>query len=65
MRYTDSYEAIRSVPTGRDKATYDNPDKRIPTWIGDKIVHTLVNPNQLRSHDITVPDKATTNLHVD
>jgi hypothetical protein len=26
MRYTDSYDAIRSVPTGRDSATCDNPD---------------------------------------
>jgi hypothetical protein len=31
-----------------------------PIWIGDKIDHTLVNPNTLRSYEITVPDKATT-----
>ena len=62
--YTDAYEAIKSVPIVQAATAYDNPETGECTililneaiWMGDKMDHTLVNPNQLRSFGITVQD---------
>ena len=62
--YTDAYEAITSVPIVRAGTAWDNPDDgetfifvfNEAIWMGDKMEHTLVNPNQLRSYGITVQD---------
>jgi hypothetical protein len=60
--YTETYEAIKSVPIIQAATAYDNPEAGETTifilneaiWMGDKMSHTLVNPNQLRAHGITV-----------
>jgi hypothetical protein len=62
--YTDAYEAIKSVPIVRAGTAYDHPETgetfiivfNEAIWMGDKMDHTLVNPNQLRSYGITVQD---------
>jgi hypothetical protein len=62
--YTDTYEAIKSVPIVQAATAYDNPDTGETTilimneaiWMGDKMDHTLVNPNQLRAFGLTVQD---------
>ena len=62
--YTDTYEAIKSVPIVQAATAYDNPDTGETTililneaiWMGDKMDHTLVNPNQLRAYGLTVQD---------
>jgi hypothetical protein len=62
--YTDAYEAIKSVPIVQAGTAYDNPETgetfilvfNEAIWMGDKMDHTLVNPNQLRSYGITVQD---------
>ena len=61
---TDAYEAISNVPIVQAATAYDNPETGECTilifneaiWMGDKMDHTLVNPNQLRSFGITVQD---------
>ena len=62
--YTDAYEAIKSVPIVQAATAYDNPETGECTililneaiWMGDKMDHTPVNPNQLRSFGITAQD---------
>ncbi len=62
--YTDSYEAIKSVPIVQAATAYDNPETGETTililneaiWMGDKMENTLVNPNQLRAYGLTVQD---------
>ena len=62
--YTDTYEAIKSVPIVRAGTAFDHPETGVTfifvfneaIWMGDKMDHTLVNPNQLRSYGITVQD---------
>ena len=64
--YTDAYEAIKSVPIVQAGTAYDNTETgetfilvfNEAIWMGDKMEHTLVNPNQLRSFGITVQDNA-------
>jgi hypothetical protein len=54
--YTDTYESIKSVPIVQAATAYDNPETgetyvltlNQAIWMGDKMSHTLVNPNQLR-----------------
>jgi hypothetical protein len=62
--YTDTYEAIKSVPIVQAATAYDNPETGETTililneaiWMGDTMGHTLVNPNQLRAYGLTVQD---------
>ena len=62
--YTDTYEAIKSVPIVQAGTAYDNPETGETTililneviWMGDKMDHTLVNPNQLRAYGLNVQD---------
>ena len=62
--YTDTYEAIKSVPIVQAATAYDNPETGETTililneaiWMGDKMDHTLVNPNQRPAYGITVQD---------
>jgi hypothetical protein len=62
--YTDAYERMKSVPIVRAGTAYDSPTTgetfilifNEAIWMGDKMDHTLVNPNQLRSFGITVQD---------
>ena len=62
--YTDAYEAIKSVPIVQAATAYDNPETgetiililNEAIWMGEKMDHTLVNPNQLRAYGITVQD---------
>ena len=62
--YTDTYEAIKSVPIVQAATAYDNPETGETTilifneaiWMGNLLDHTLVNPNQLRAYGITVQD---------
>ena len=64
LPYTDTYEAIKSVPIVQAATAYDNPETGETTililneaiWMGDKMDHTLVNPTQLRAYGITVQD---------
>jgi hypothetical protein len=61
---TDTHEAIKSVPVVQAATARDNPDTgetcvlslNQAIWMGDKISHALVNPNQLRARGITVQD---------
>jgi hypothetical protein len=63
---TDACKAIKSVPIVQAGTAYDNIDTgetfilvfNEAIWMGDKMDHTLVNPNQLRSFGITVQDNA-------
>ena len=62
--YTDAYEAIKSVPIVTAATAYDDPDTGETTilvlneaiWMGDKMQHTLINPNQLRAYGVSVQD---------
>jgi hypothetical protein len=62
--YTDAHESIKSVPIVQAATAYDNPETgetyililNQAIWMGDKMRHTLVNPNQLRAYGITVQD---------
>ncbi len=62
--HTDTYESIKSVPIVKAATAYDNPETgetyifilNQAIWMGDKMSHTLINPNQLRACGITVQD---------
>jgi hypothetical protein len=62
--YADTYEAIKSVPIVQAATAFDHPDTGETTililneaiWMGDKMNHALVNPNQLRAFGLTVQD---------
>ena len=60
--YTDAYEAIKSVPIVQAATAYEDAETGETTilifnkaiWMGTKLSHTLVNPNQLRAYGVTV-----------
>jgi hypothetical protein len=62
--YTDAYEVMKSVPIVQAATAYDNPETGETTtlilneaiWMGDKMDHTPVNPNQLRAFGLNVQD---------
>ena len=62
--YTDAYESIKSVSIVQAATAYDNPETgetfilvfNEALWMGGKMDHTLVNPNQLRAFGLTVQD---------
>ena len=62
--YTDEYDAIRNVPivTGATVWTSSQDGAAIllvfneALWMGDRLHHTLINPNQLRSYGVDAQD---------
>ena len=62
--YSDTYEPIRNVPivTGATAITSATTGETIilvfneAIWMGSQLEHSLLNPNQLRHHGITVQD---------
>ena len=62
--YTDTYESIKSVPIARAGTAWTSQETGSTyilvfnegLWMGDKMKHTLINPNQLRLYGITVQD---------
>jgi hypothetical protein len=72
--YSDSYDPICNVPivSGATAVTSTETGETIilvfheAIWMGDQLDHSLLNPNQMRHHGITVQDNpyATTSLHI-
>jgi len=62
--YTDTYDSIKSVPIAKAGTAWTSPESGTTfilvfnegLWMGDKMEHTLVNPNQMRLFGITVQD---------
>jgi hypothetical protein len=62
--YTDTYASIKSSPIVKADTAWTSPESGTPfilmfnegLWMGDKMDHTLVNPNQMRLVGITVQD---------
>ena len=62
--YTDAYKTIKAVPIVQASTAYDNPETgetmiqifNEAIWMGETMYHTLVNPNQLHSYEVTVQD---------
>ena len=62
--YTDAYESIKSVPIARAGTAWTSPVSGVTyilvfnegLWMGDKMDHTLINPNQMRHFGIKVQD---------
>lgn len=62
--YTDAYESIKSVPIAQAATAWTSQTSGITyilvfnegLWMGDKMDHTLINPNQLRHYGVKVQD---------
>ena len=62
--YSSQYEAVQNVPVVKGATVWTNIADRTAyllifhesLWMGDKLDHTLVNPNQLRSYGVSVQD---------
>ena len=62
--YTDEYDAIRKVPVVTGATVWTNSQDGAPIllifnealWMGDRLHHTLTNPNQLQSYRVDVQD---------
>ena len=62
--YADSYEPIRNVPIVSGATAVTDASTGLTSilifnealWMGDTLDHSLLNPNQLRSHGIVVQD---------
>ena len=62
--YADEYDTIRKVPLAMGATVWTNSQDGAPIllifykafWIGDKLHHTLINPNQLRSYGVDLQD---------
>ena len=62
--YSSEYEAVRNVPVVTAAMVWINPTDGTPyllvfhesLWMGDKLDHTLVNPNQLRAYGVSNQD---------
>ena len=58
------YEAVRNVPVATGPTVWTNTTDgkaylmifHASLWMGDKLDHTLVNPNQLRAYGVSVQD---------
>ena len=72
--YSDSFEPIRNVPivTGATAVTSTTTGETLilifneAIWMGQHLDHSLINPNQLRHHGVTVQDNpySGTSLHL-
>ena len=64
LPYADEYDAIRSVPIVMGATVWTNSHDGGPIllefnealWMGDRLHHTLINPNQLQSYGVDVQD---------
>ena len=64
LPYTDTYESIKSVPIANAGTAWTLPETGATyillfnegLWMGDKMDHSLINPNQLRLYGVTVQD---------
>ena len=62
--YSSQYEAVQNVPVVKGATVWTNIADRTAyllifhesLWMGNKLDHTLVNPNQLRSYGVSVQD---------
>ena len=62
--YTDKYDAISNIPIVMGATVWTNSQDGAPIllvfnealWMGDRLHHTLINPNQLRSYGVDVQD---------
>ena len=62
--YTDTYESFKSVPIAKAGTVWTSPETEVTyilvfnegLWMGDKMDHSLINPNQLRLYGVTVQD---------
>ena len=62
--YADEYDAIRNIPVVAGATVWTNSQDGVPIllvfnealWMGDRLHHTLINPNQLRSYGVDVQD---------
>ena len=62
--YSTEYEAVRNVPVVTGAMVWTNPTDGTAyllvfhesLWMGDKLDHTLVNPNQLQAYSVSVED---------
>jgi len=62
--YTDTYASIKSVPIAKAGTAWTSPESGTTFilvfneghWMGNKMDHTLVNPNQMRLFGIMVQD---------
>ena len=60
--YSSEYEAVWNIPVVTGTMVWTNPTDGTAyllvfhesLWIGDKLDHTLVNPNQLRAYGISI-----------
>ena len=63
--YSSQYEAVQNVPVVTEATVWTNAADGTAyllifhesLWMGDKLDHTLVNPNQLRAYGVSVQDK--------
>ena len=64
LLYTDTYESINSLPIAKAGTAWKSPETGATyilvlnegLWMGDKMDHSLINPNQLRLYGVTVQD---------
>ena len=64
LPYTDTYESIKSLPIAKAYTVWTSPETGATyilvfnevLWMGDKMDHSLINPNQLRIYGVTVQD---------
>ena len=62
--YSSEYEAVRNVPVVTGAMVWMNPTDGTAyllvfhesLWMGDKLDHTLVNPNQLWAYGVSIQD---------
>ena len=62
--HTDTYESIKSIPISKAGTAWTLPETgsmyilvfNEGLWMGDKMGHSLINPNQLRLYGVTVQD---------
>ena len=62
--YSSEYEAVQNVPVVTGATVWMNPTDGTAyllvfhesLWMGDKLDHTLVNPNQLQAYSVSIQD---------
>ena len=62
--YADEYDAIKNIPVVMGATVWTNSQNGVPIlrvfnevlWMGDRLHHMLINPNQLRSYGVDVQD---------
>ena len=62
--YTDAYEPMKNVPICSGATAFRHPDTgetfiliiHEALWFGDKLDHSLINPNQVRSNGFRLSD---------